>query len=529
MKRIQWLGGLVCLMFLISSCLPKANSSSGEDERSQSRTGGETPSRSGGASGAASGAASPSPSPSPTPVASVGDVYVAPTGDDSNAGTLVAPKRTIQNALTFASGQYGAGAMVHVLEGSYMITETIEFPAGISLYGGYRNGDWNTRNPALYPTVLTDTRSVGGLQFSPLAVLFLYGNLNDLVIDGLTVNAGSGQYSAAIKTNNAYYYTVQNCILNGGNGVTNSVGFLKYMDAIDAGLVRNNEIFGGNGGRSYGVLVAGAAGKIESNTVRAGTGNWNFGVYLDQAHALTVEGNHITGGTGNFSHGIYTTNGPPTISQNTVSGGTGSTKSFGLYSTSAIGRPVILDNTISGGTSIRSYGIYNMSSIAVISGNTINGGRSSVASYGLYNSSDSTEISGNAFDGGQSDDEAYGVYLINPNSPALDHNTINGGQGGTGAGGLNQATALFASGVVDLDLNNNVFFTTGGNNRYCVYSWGVSGNFTFSHNDLSGCPSSLLYTTAGSCTGNNDGDGWATTCNIVDINGLTGSLGNTSH
>lgn len=58
--------------------------------------------------------ASPSPSPSPTPPPTAGEVYVAPNGTDSNAGTLASPT-TLTSALTKVT----PGGVIYLRGGTY--------------------------------------------------------------------------------------------------------------------------------------------------------------------------------------------------------------------------------------------------------------------------------------------------------------------------------------------------------------------------------------------------------------------------
>ncbi len=59
-------------------------------------------------------------------------VFVAPTGSDSNSGTLASPKKTINAAIIVATA---ASKDVYVGGGTY--PESLGLVSGVSIYGGY--------------------------------------------------------------------------------------------------------------------------------------------------------------------------------------------------------------------------------------------------------------------------------------------------------------------------------------------------------------------------------------------------------
>jgi hypothetical protein len=61
-------------------------------------------------------------------------IFVSPRGDDSNPGTMMAPKRTIRSAFMAAAAARPVRA-VYAAAGNY--EESVSFVSGVSLYGGY--------------------------------------------------------------------------------------------------------------------------------------------------------------------------------------------------------------------------------------------------------------------------------------------------------------------------------------------------------------------------------------------------------
>ena len=74
-------------------------------------------------------------------------------GSDSNPGTSSEPLTSVSVAIKKVEELFGTG-MIKVSEGTYYIEDGIYMKNGISLYGGYSQTDWDTRNPSIYLTVL---------------------------------------------------------------------------------------------------------------------------------------------------------------------------------------------------------------------------------------------------------------------------------------------------------------------------------------------------------------------------------------
>ncbi len=505
---------MLILFLVLASCKSGGGSGSSSKERPSVPS---SPSPSPSLSPSASPSPSPSPSPEPSAVA-----YVHPQGSDGNPGTANQPFLTLQAAINYLYNNYQSG-IVRVAQGTYDLSTGLILKPSVSLYGGYKEDNWETRNSSLYSTVIQDARTSGGNSSTPITAVYLNSGLGDLIVDGFTIRGANAEYSTAVLTAGAYAYTFQHNTIIGGNNSGYSYGVKAVGDVLMNALYQENTIVGGSGTFSYGIFIAGS-GTYQDNTVSAGSGTSNFGMYLDTALNLTVTGNTVTGGSGTNSHGIYSHTTNATISENTVDGGTGSTNSYGMYlSTAFSAEPTVTDNQITGGRSATTRGMYVVSVDAAILRNVIEGGTATVTSYGIYANGTPSNFEENEISGGVSNLNSYGVYVINSNSPTFIDNTIDGGRA------ANSAYALYFGFSLGSVIQNNTLSTSAGVTRYCVYDFLASGPMQLTSNIFQSCSTALLYTTAGSCNQNHDGDGNQNTCGINDINGLGGNSGNQSH
>jgi hypothetical protein len=76
-------------------------------------------------------------------------VFVAPSGNDANPGTMRRPLRSLSAAVQKAAG---SGRAVYVQVGSYDVGEGLQLASGVSLFGGY-NVRW--KRSATYKAVIT--------------------------------------------------------------------------------------------------------------------------------------------------------------------------------------------------------------------------------------------------------------------------------------------------------------------------------------------------------------------------------------
>ncbi|TGK87721.1 hypothetical protein EHQ24_00435 [Leptospira noumeaensis] len=184
--------------------------------------------------------------------------------------------------------------------------------------------------------------------------------------------------------------------------------------------------------------------------------------------------------------------GSPSITNNRLLGGVVSIANSIAINLSA-SSAFISNNTIQGGTSSASssFGVYilNNSSPSIVS-NTIHGGDAPNASaHGIYNApqTNTPSIIGNTFFGGTGI-ISYALNTSPPSNPTVTNNHMDGGAG------ITSRALYFPSGVGNLgNYQNNILFTSGGTNRYCVYEAGGTNPLIFNGNRLTDCPTALYF------------------------------------
>jgi len=252
-----------------------------------------------------------------------------------------------------------------------------------------------------------------------------------------------------------------------------------------------------------------AATVIDGFTLNGGGGIYSSALFV--SGAPTIRNNTINGGSGStLSIGVFNAASSPAIRNNSIDGGTGGSGSNGILNSG--GSAEISGNTVNGGGSVNSsHGIKNDSSSPTISGNTIHGGSASNVSYGIINSVSSPVIRNNAVHGGGGGVDSYGIYNGSSSSPAIRNNTVNGGSGGANAYGIYNVTPVIPSSPA---VDNNIVFTTlsGANNRYCLFESDANSDpVSMRKNALFECPTALYH----------DGDGGGDLTNIADVNDYT--------
>src|SRR5437773_7704023 len=134
-------------------------------------------------------------------------LWVAPAGNDANAGTRATPKHSIQAAIDAANAA-GLGADVYAAAGTYPGSLTLH--SNVSVYGGY-NPTTFLRDVAANATVVDG----GATAVTGTAA-------NALTVDGLTIRsaaATTGGTSIAILLDNSSNVVISgNTIISGAGG-----------------------------------------------------------------------------------------------------------------------------------------------------------------------------------------------------------------------------------------------------------------------------------------------------------------------
>lgn len=129
-------------------------------------------------------------------------LYVHPDGSNGDPGTIDAPMRTIQWAISEAVDQGGIDT-IRVAEGDYAYDygndDHVVVADGVSLYGGYAS-DWSARDPWQYVTRLVDeSQYIASSEDDPHRAMEVPADVGaDTVIDGFDVRVTVGQFRAGI-------------------------------------------------------------------------------------------------------------------------------------------------------------------------------------------------------------------------------------------------------------------------------------------------------------------------------------------
>ncbi|MDH4261920.1 MAG: hypothetical protein OEV78_02620 [Spirochaetia bacterium] len=304
-------------------------------------------------------------------------------------------------------------------------TATLSLSSGNTFNGGGATTSYGVNNPA--------TAILSGLTnniFNGDSATTFYGiyNLANNTIPTLSnnvFNGGSGDfygiYNKPLSGATNSITTVSNNTFNGGTG-TNFYGVYNFslagVTAVIGTLTFNTFNGGSQTVNSYGISNFNGGSTIttlSNNIIHVGSGATIYGILNSAGGIGTLSNNTITGGSGTgTSYGLSNTGGTiATLSNNTINGGSGAT-AYGISNTGAIN--TMSNNTIHAGSGTNSYGVFNSAgSIATFSNNSINGG-SGTNSYGVWNNNTITMFSNNTINGG-SGAIAYGIYILGVPSP----------------------------------------------------------------------------------------------------------------
>ncbi|ABZ95214.1 Hypothetical protein LBF_2733 [Leptospira biflexa serovar Patoc strain 'Patoc 1 (Ames)'] len=327
--------------------------------------------------------------------------YVSVFGNDGNLGTT--PTNPKQSILSAISGSVSPAAIL-VSAGEYPLTASLSLMEGISLYGGFSQ-DFLNRDLSASTTRIFDSRTGSDLiaiVAGPAVSVATY-------FDGFTVQSAN---DPATIQSTAFF-------CNGGSPI-----------------ISRNRMLGGTAstgsGYSIGIRISGASPNIIDNyNIQAGDALDTFGIFIENSSSPTITNNTISGGSAAGSdHALYSgpQNNNPIISNNVISGKTGSI-SYGLNS-SFPSNVTLTNNFINGGSGNLSIAIYNGAGNGTSRGNYssnrlfTSGGTNRFCMYeaGITAPTYNSPIS---FNNNQLFDCPSGLYFDN-NTPIFDFNTING-------------------------------------------------------------------------------------------------------
>jgi len=346
-------------------------------------------------------------------------VFVAPTGDDGNPGTMAHPRQTIAAGIALAEA---TGKVVFVAAGDYTENPT----TSVSLFGGYEAAGW-TRDMVSCITVINSIPV-------NLKTLIIEGG-NPISVQGFTINGrAAGSESTGVYISQETIAQLADNVIDGGagtsqsRGVNNSGGSMILVNSIIVGgtessgsigvsssggtaILANNIIEGGSArSTSYGVLTSGTVILLE-NDIDSGSGtNYSHGVYISNFGNVTLMNNVINGGPGGYNYGVFNYTGTVKLLNNVITTGPGGDNSYGVISQHRC-TMTLVNNIIDGGYgSDRSRGVSVFdNSTATLANNVINGGSDGLNSYSIYISISTATLANNVITGG-SGDASYGVF-----------------------------------------------------------------------------------------------------------------------
>jgi len=235
-----------------------------------------------------------------------------------------------------------------------------------------------------------------------------------------------GGYNSAFSTRNPDVYTTS--IANtkvGGNAYTVYAGSgITSATCIDGFRISGS---GSSVDNSYTLYLNGSSPSIENNILYAGDGtSKGCAIYITGPSSPVIQYNTIHGGGGptNISYGMYCYNSTPTFQYNIIDGGTAGANCAMYYDSCPA--CTINNSTIHGGTdSTTSCGIHSYNSSITIHNNVIDGGFSTGISYAIRLQSGGASMYNNTITTGGGSGTGYGIH-INNCFPKIRNNIIFG-------------------------------------------------------------------------------------------------------
>nr|HPM77489.1 MopE-related protein [bacterium] len=289
-------------------------------------------------------------------------IFVAPSGNDDNPGTMAEPLATLYKAQQIAFEQEKA---VFVAAGAY--TDTIL--GRISFFGGYEAVNW-TRNIAANETIVANDSYTGVIiSYEATAVAiqgFTIVNVNpmDNLTSGVYVSAGHNATIAdnVIQPTNSLASSLVVGAMVYGNakfidnviepGDSDEDTYGAYMRTDGQGYFEGNTIVAGDAGRySRGIdCYDGGVAIARNNEIYAATaGDYSSGVMAWADSAAILINNYIYGGNSTLPKAVDGYGGSVTVINNVIDGGVASDRSFGINFSSQ-GHGLLVNNIISGGS-----------------------------------------------------------------------------------------------------------------------------------------------------------------------------------
>jgi hypothetical protein len=384
-------------------------------------------------------------------------MYVSTTGNDvTGDGSPGNPYETIENGITRAASN-GLHA-VFVEAGTYNISAEILLLEGISLYGGFRPGDWNDRNVT---PLARDTGSPYRTEIISTAARAIRGDVpisSATVVEGFVIFGPTAFYNE----NNSNPRISNNTIIGTGNVDSYGIYNLNSSPSIQFNIIIGASVVAD---RAYGIYnIGGGSPSITINTI--------YGSFL-----VTV---NVTA-TALYTDGATTT---PIIAGNAIYGGPSATISRGVHNLNGAG-PGIGYNRIESGDALQSWAVYDEDCGYPLISNDIRAGYGTAISTAIYGINSTTKIINNTIrgGGGATTDYSFGIDLAANSDASIYNNTIDGGMADTGSYGIRIFNAA------PLIRNNIIFISGSAPERIGIAEGNPAGSspFELTNNNIYSC------------------------------------------
>ncbi|MEW5739813.1 MAG: MopE-related protein [Myxococcota bacterium] len=305
-------------------------------------------------------------------------IYVAPSGADTNAGTIASPKRTIIAGIATAAD---AGfSQVCVASGATCPSnagypEAVVMANGVSVLGSYAattvsrpdGGVGWARNAGCVTRInAQDARGVyfGASVTSPTAIdgfTLVGANMADnaavtvegstgAIISNDTITGGAGQNSVGVKVLAQGTPTITRCGIVGGSGTVSAIGV--HSQGSRPLLTDNCSQFGPTGRCTTGCF---AGTRYIRGRPQNSTGQISYAVRLEDSPGAIIERTATCSGAGTGDVGSVRVSGPATgtvVRASILEGFGGGTNAVGFWAEACGGAsPWVFDNTLVSGNS----------------------------------------------------------------------------------------------------------------------------------------------------------------------------------
>ena len=302
-----------------------------------------------------------------------GFIYVnGNTGSNNNSGISTSPKAGIQEGISAAAAVNIPA--VRISEGTYQGTgPVVTLVEGVSIYGGYKNGDWSVRDPSNYVSIIRDQNTVINSSATVHRALEAgSGITTSTIVDGFTIEGSNGSgidglYASAVYIGAGGSPTIQNCVLKGGNAgsasETTAVIVENSSPIIQDNVIHHSILQNDGAGNNRGLVMTNSNAVVRRNSIDGDNvgGNSPYGIRVNGGNAL-IYNNTISNLKSSFpkTYGIHLNGGTHGIYNNYIDGGySGGSDAIAIYITGGA-TPDIRNNIISGSEShsFPSYGIW---------------------------------------------------------------------------------------------------------------------------------------------------------------------------